>query len=204
MLLFNQICFAYPKQKAFPPFRIAGNLYYVGADDLASYLIVTSEGNILINTNLESDVPMIEASIKKLGFKVNDTKIILISHAHFDHAAGSALIKQKSNAKYMVMDADVPLAQSGGKSDFYYADDVSMYFPASKVDKVLHDRDQVKLGETVIKAHLTPGHTKGCTTWTMSVMDHGKQHQAIILGSLSVNPGYQLVHNAAYPYCRGL
>lgn len=195
-------CFAdpYPMPKPFPPFHIAGNLYYVGTDDLASYLIVTPKGNILINSDLEANVPMIKASIEKLGFKYSDTKILLISHAHVDHAAGSSLIKQQTGAKYMVMDADVSLVQSGGKTDFHYANDHDMYFPPSTVDKVIHDGDQVKLGGAVLTAHLTAGHTKGCTTWTMQVTDHGKPYQVVIVGSLNVNPGYKLVHNANYPH----
>jgi len=183
----------------FPPFRIAGNLYYVGTDDLASYLVVTPKGNILINSSLEANVPMIKASIEKLGFKFSDTKILLISHAHLDHAAGSQLLKQQTNARYMVMDADVPEVQSGGKSDFHYGSDDSMYFPATTVDKILHDGEQVKLGGTVLTAHLTPGHTKGCTTWTMQVIDHGKPYQVVIVGSLNVNSGYKLINNTAYP-----
>ena len=183
----------------FPPFHIAGNLYYVGTDDLASYLITTPKGNILINSDLEATVPMIKASVEKLGFKWSDTKILLISHAHVDHAAGSQSIKQQTKAKYMVMDVDVPLIQSGGKSDFYYGNDASMYFPPTTVDKVLHDGDQVKLGGTVLTAHLTPGHTKGCTTWTMRLTDHGKQYEVVIVGSLNVNPGYKLVSNKTYP-----
>ena len=199
MMLSSQLCFAYPMPNPFPPFHIAGNLYYVGTDDLATYLIVTPKGNILINSDLEANVPMIKASVEKLGFKFSDTKILLISHAHLDHAAGSELIKQQTKAQYMVMDADVALVQSGGKSDFYYGNDPSMYFPATTVDKVLHDGDQVKLGDTILTAHLTPGHTKGCTTWTMQVMDHGKPYHVVIIGSLNVNPGYQLVNNATYP-----
>lgn len=191
--------FSYPMPNSFPPFQIAGNLYYVGTDDLASYLIVTSKGNILINSDLEANVPMIKASIEKLGIKFSDTKIVLISHAHFDHAAGSELIKQQTNAKYMVMDEDVPLVLSGGKSDFHYANDSSTYFTQSTVDKVLHDGDKVELGGTVLTAHLTPGHTKGCTTWTIELKDHGKQYQAVIIGSIGVNPGYKLVDNITYP-----
>lgn len=191
--------FAYPAQNQFPPFHIMGNLYYVGADDLASYLIVTPKGNILINSNLEVDVPMIKTNIEKLGFKFKDTKILLISHAHLDHAEGSAMIKKQTKAKYMVMDADVELVQSGGKSDFYYANDASMYFPSTTVDKVLHDGDHVELGGTVLTAHLTAGHTKGCTSWTMQVIDHGKPYQVVIVGSLNVNPGYKLTHNKTYP-----
>ena len=105
----------------FPPFRIAGNLYYVGSKGLANYLIVTPQGNILINSDTEANVPMIKASIEKLGFKFGDTKILLISHAHWDHDAGSALVKQETGAKYMVMDADVPVVESGGKEDFSMA-----------------------------------------------------------------------------------
>ena len=197
--LFCSVCFAYPVGHPFPPFRIAGNLYYVGTDDLASYLVVTPNGNILINSDLEANVPMIKASIKKLGFKFSDTKILLISHAHLDHAAGSQLIKQQTKAQYLVMDADVPEVQSGGKSDFHYGNDDSMYFSQTKVDKVLHDGEQVKLGGSVLTAHLTAGHTKGCTTWTMQVTDHGKHYQAVMVGSLNVNPGYKLVNNTAYP-----
>lgn len=199
MILSSNLSFAYPMPNAFPPFHIAGNLYYVGTDDLASYLIVTPKGNILINSNLEETVPLIKASIEKLGFKYGDTKILLISHAHLDHAAGSSLIQQETKAKYMVMDADVALVQSGGKSDFHYANDPSMHFPPSKVARILHDGDQVKLGGTVLTAHLTAGHTKGCTTWTMQVTDHGKTYHVVILGSLNVNPGYKLIHNNTYP-----
>ncbi|MBY0378220.1 MAG: subclass B3 metallo-beta-lactamase [Gammaproteobacteria bacterium] len=199
MLFVSRFCFAYPMPHPFPPFQIAGNLYYVGTDDLASYLIVTPEGNILINSDLDANVPMIQASIEKLGFKFSDTKILLISHAHYDHAAGSELIKQQTHAKYMVMDTDVAEVQSGGRSDFVYGNDPSMYFTPSKVDTVLHDGDQIKLGGTVLTAHLTAGHTKGCTTWTIPVKDHGKEYQAVIVGSIGVNPGYKLIHNTAYP-----
>ncbi len=198
-ILFGNLCFAYPVGNPFPPFRIAGNLYYVGNDDLASYLIVTPKGNILINSALEVHVPWIKRNIEKLGFKPSDTKILLISHAHFDHVAGSRLIKQETNAKYLVMVEDVSLVESGGKSDFHYAKDPSIYFPVTKVDRVLHDGDKVKLGATVLTAHLTPGHTKGCTTWTMQVIENDKPYQVVIVGSLNVNPGYKLVNNTTYP-----
>jgi metallo-beta-lactamase class B len=153
----------------FPPFHIAGNLYYVGSKGLANYLVTTPKGNILINSDLEANVPMIEASIEKLGFKFKDTRILLISHAHWDHDAGSAVIKEMTGAKYMVMDADVPVVQSGGKTDFEYGNNPSTLYRPAKVERILHDGDEVKLGDTVLVAHLTPGHTKGCTTWTMKV-----------------------------------
>ena len=183
----------------FPPFRIAGNLYYVGSKRLASYLITTPQGNILINSDLEANVPMIRASIEKLGFPFKDTRILLISHAHFDHDAGSAKIKELTGAAYMVMDADVPVVESGGKADFQYGNRPEFLYPPVKVDLVLHDGDQVSLGGTVLDAHFTPGHTKGCTTWTMKVTEGGKTYDVVIVGGPYVNPGYKLVHNPAYP-----
>ncbi|HXJ07369.1 MAG TPA: subclass B3 metallo-beta-lactamase [Candidatus Acidoferrum sp.] len=183
----------------FPPFRIAGNMYYVGSKGLASFLITTPQGNILLNSDLEANVPMISASIEKLGFKFKETRILLISHAHWDHDAGSAMIKQMTGAQYMVMDADVSVVESGGKTDFQYGNTPSSLYPPAKVDRILHDGDQVELGGTVLVAHLTPGHTKGCTTWTMKVTELGKTYNVVIVGSPNVNPGYKLVHNAAYP-----
>ena len=183
----------------FPPFRIAGNLYYVGSKGLANYLITTPQGNILINSDLEANGPMIQASIEKLGFKFSHTKILLISHAHWDHDAGSAKIKQLTGARYMVMDADVPVVESGGKADFQYGQRAEFLYPPTEVDRVLHDGDEVNLGGTVLVAHLTPGHTKGCTTWTMKVADAGKTYNVVIVGSPNVNPGYKLVHNLEYP-----
>jgi metallo-beta-lactamase class B len=182
----------------FPQFRIAGNLYYVGSKGLASYLITTPAGHILINSDLEANVPLIRASVEKLGFKFSDIKILLISHAHFDHDAGSAMIKEITGAKYMVMDADVPVVESGGKSDFQYSTAEFLYRPA-KVDRVLHDGDEVKLGGAKLVAHLTPGHTKGCTTWAMKVTEGGKTRNIVIVGSPNVNPGYKLIGNALYP-----
>jgi len=183
----------------FPPFHIAGNLYYVGSKGLANYLITTPQGNILINSDLEANVPMIRASIEKLGFKFEDTKILLISHAHWDHVAGSAMIKEMTGARYMVMDADAPVVESGGKTDFQYGNNPDVLYRPTTVDRVLHDGDEVRLGSTVLVAHLTPGHTKGCTTWTMKVKEGGKTYNVVIVGSPNVNPGYKLVDNTAYP-----
>jgi metallo-beta-lactamase class B len=183
----------------FPPFRIAGNLYYVGSKGLANYLVTTQQGNILINSDLEANVPMIQASIEKLGFKFKDTKILLISHAHSDHDAGSAMIKEMTGATYMVMDADVPVVESGGKADFQYGNIPSFLYRPTKVDRALHDGDEVRLGGSVLVAHLTPGHTRGCTTWTMRVKEGGRSYDVVIVGSPNVNPGYKLVDNAAYP-----
>ena len=183
----------------FPAFRIAGNLYYVGSRGLASYLIATPEGHILINSDLEANVPMIRSSVESLGFKFNDIKILLISHAHYDHCAGSDMIKRLTGAKYMVMEGDVDVVESGGKTDFQYGKDPAFLYPPAKVDRVLHDGDQVKLGDATLTARLTPGHTKGCATWTMIVDDGLKLRDVVIVGSPNVNPGYKLVGNTVYP-----
>jgi metallo-beta-lactamase class B len=183
-----------------PPFKVAGNLYYVGSKALASYLVVTPQGNILINSDLEANVPMLKSSVESLGFRWADTKILLISHAHNDHDAGSAAIKQQTGASYMVMDADVPVVESGGATDFQYGDNPASRYPVAKVDRVLHDGDEVRLGGSVLVAHLTAGHTKGCTTWTMALADGGKTYNVVIVGSPNVNPGYKLVHNEKYPH----
>ncbi|MDE1175766.1 MAG: subclass B3 metallo-beta-lactamase [Edaphobacter sp.] len=183
----------------FPPHRIIGNLYYVGTKELASFLIVTPQGNILINSDLDSTVPMIRKNIEQLGFKYSDTKILLISHAHYDHAAGSATIIQQTGAKYLVMDDDVPVIEDGGRSDFYYGKDKSSWYKPAKVDRVLHDGDVIKLGEMTLVAHKTPGHTKGCTTWTMQVKLGNHAFDVVIVGSPYVNTGYKLVNNPKYP-----
>jgi metallo-beta-lactamase class B len=172
----------------FPAFKIAGNLYYVGTADLAVYLINTPQGNILINSDFKQDLPLIQKSIEQLGFKYADTKIVLISHAHGDHDEGVGVIKQETGAKLMVMNADVPAEESTAPGR-----------PGTHVDRILHDGDTVELGGSKLTAHLTPGHTKGCTTWTMQVQEGGRTLNAVIIGSPNVNPGYILVGNQNYP-----
>lgn len=183
----------------FPAHHVIGNIYFVGSKGLGIYLIATPQGHILINAGLEDSVPMIQQSVEKVGFRFTDIKVLLISHAHFDHDAGAARIKKLTGAKYMVMDSDVPVVESGGKEDFFYGHTPGMLYPAAKVDRVLHDGDTVSLGDTVLTAHLTPGHTKGCTTWTMKVHEDGEGYDVVIVGSPNVNEGYKLVNNAAYP-----
>ena len=178
------------------PFHIAGNLYYVGGKDLAAYLIVTPKGDILINSNLEGSVPLIRASVEQLGFKFKDIKILLISHSHFDHDGGSAEIVRETGAKYMVMDGDVSVVESGGATDFAYAKDT---YAAAKVNRVLHDGDAVTLGGTVLTAHQTAGHTRGCTTWTMQEKQAGRLLNVVVVGSWNVNPGWRLVDRPGEP-----
>jgi metallo-beta-lactamase class B len=172
----------------FPGFKIAGNLYYVGTADLAVYLIQTPGGNILINSDFPFDLPMIRRSISQLGFQYHDTKILLISHAHLDHDAAAGEIQKETGARLMVMDADVTQVESPPPVG-----------PGARVDRVLHDGDTVEFGGATLVAHLTAGHTQGCTTWTMKVLEGGRQLDAVIIGSPNVNPGYLLVGNKAYP-----
>ena len=185
--------------KPFPPFKIAGNLYYVGSKDLASYLVTTPQGNILINSSLEDSVPLIGASLEKLGYHWSDVKILLISHAHWDHCAGSAAIKKLSGAQYMVMEQDVKAVENGGSWHTRLGHNEIPQYPPVKVDRVLQDGDQVTLGGSVLTAHLTPGHTPGCTTWTMDVREGDRDLHAVIIGSPNVNEGYVLVNNKDYP-----
>ena len=183
----------------FPPYRVIGNVYYVGTRGLASFLIHTADGDILINSDLQESVPLIRQSVAKLGFRFSNIKILLISHAHFDHCAGSSLVKKLTGAKYMVMDRDVREVEDGGRSDFQYGNLPTFLFPPAKVDRVLHDNDKVTLGGVELAAHLTPGHTKGCTTWTMKASENGRTYDVVIVGSPNVNSGYKLINNAAYP-----
>ncbi|MBV8827687.1 MAG: subclass B3 metallo-beta-lactamase [Acidobacteriaceae bacterium] len=177
------------------PFKIISNLYYVGTNYLASFLITTPAGNILINPDYQESVPVIKSSVEKLGFRFTDTEIILISHAHDDHAAGCALAKKLTGAKLAVMAQDAPEIESGGAGDFIYK---SRWQPAH-VDRTLHDGDKVNLGGITLIAHLTPGHTKGCTTWTATMNDGGRSYDVVIVGSPNVNTGYKLVGNKLYP-----
>jgi metallo-beta-lactamase class B len=185
------------------PFRIAPNLYYVGSRDLASYLITTPAGDILLNSNLASSPPQIRHSVEQLGFHFSDIKILLISHAHSDHASGSAAILQQTHAKYMVMDADVSTIETGGRTDFAHFKP----FPAAHVDRTLHDGSTVQLGGITLTAHKTAGHTPGCTTWTMQVIENGKPlnvvRNVVIVGSVTALKEYRLIatpgHPASYP-----
>jgi metallo-beta-lactamase class B len=173
--------------KPFPAHKIIGNVYFVGSEQLGSFLITTPEGHILINSDYEETVPVIRAAVEKLGFKFSDIKILLGSHAHPDHMTGDALVKELTGAKVMAMEQDVPALQNmkpGGKPH--------------PIDRVLHDGDTVELGGVTLTAHLTPGHTKGCTTWTLKTRDGDKTYDVVIVGSVSLNAA-NLGNNPAYP-----
>jgi metallo-beta-lactamase class B len=178
--------------KAFPPHKVIGNIYYVGSESLSSFLFVTPQGNILLNSCFEATVPVIRSSVEKLGFKFTDIKILLGSHAHADHMEGDALVKELSGAQVMAMEQDIPALmkiQPGGKPH--------------PLDKTLNDGDEVKLDGTTLVAHLTAGHTRGCTTWTTQVQEAGKAYDVVIIGSVGVNPGYILVNNKDVPDIAG-
>lgn len=173
---------------AFAPHKIIGNVYYIGTRSLGSFLVSTPQGLILINSDYERTVPVLKSSIEKLGFKFSDVKIVLGSHAHGDHMEGDAMVKELTGAQVMAMAEDVPALERmkpGNKTH--------------PIDRVLHDGDTVTLGGTTLTAHLTPGHTKGCTTWTAKIAEDGKTYDVTIIGSVGVNPGFQLVNNAQNP-----
>src|SRR5262244_522759 len=181
----------------FPPHKIIGNIYYVGTKTLSSFLIVTPQGNILIDSTYERNVPIIEKSVTDLGFKFSDTKILLGNHAHGDHQEGDALVKQKTGAQVMAMAEDVPALKAlkpGGKEH--------------PVDKVLHDGDKVTLGGTTLVAHLTAGHTRGCTTWTTTAQEGGKTYNVMFGCSLRppavVTPPLADEFNRSFKLVRGL
>lgn len=180
---------------AFPAHRIAGNTYYVGSKSLASFLIETPEGHILINSGFEETVPLIRASIESLGLKPTDVKILLASHAHSDHVAGHAAARELTGAKVYAMRGDAEVISTGGAGQYLYED--SRWLRCN-VDRVLNDGDQVTLGGVTLVAHLTPGHTRGCTTWTWKVNEGDRMYNVVVIGSPNVNPGYQLVDNKDY------
>src|SRR5882724_11314096 len=171
--------------QSFPGHKVIGNVYYVGSKDLATYLITTPEGHILINSGFEQTVPLIRDAVESLGFKMRDVKIILASHAHADHVAGHAALKELTGAKVYVMKGDDRVIASGGVGQYLYT--LSRWKPCA-VDRVLEDGEEVKLGPATLVARKTPGHTRGCTTWTWKVDDGGKTYDVVVIGSPNVNP----------------
>ncbi len=180
----------------FPAHRIIGNVYYVGSKALAIYLITTPDGHVLINSGFEETVPLIRSSVESLGFKMRDVKILLESHAHSDHVAGHALLQKVTGARVYVMRGDHSVIASGGQGQYLYTD--SRWKPC-RVDRVLDDGDKVTIGDLDFIANLTPGHTRGCTTWTWQVADGDRTYDVVVIGSPNVNPGYRLVGNKDYP-----
>jgi len=183
-------------EEPFPAHKVAGNTYYVGSKALATYLITTPEGHILINSGFEETVPLIRVSVESLGFKLRDVKLILASHAHSDHVAGHALLQELTGAKVLVMEGDDQVIAKGGEGQYLYT---TSRWKKCPVDRVLKDGEEVKLGGVTLVARKTPGHTRGCTTWTWQETDRGKAASVVVIGSPNVNPGYRLIDNKDYP-----
>ncbi|MEI9958345.1 MAG: subclass B3 metallo-beta-lactamase [Ferruginibacter sp.] len=172
-------------EQPFQPFRIAGNLYYVGTYDLASYLITTPKGNILINTGLASSAKQIEKNIKTLGFKLADTKILLTTQAHYDHNGAMAFIKNKTHAKLMADEKDAAELKDGGSSDYALGNDTSSYKPVQP-DRLLHNGDTITLGNMQLVMLHHPGHTKGSCSYLFTVKDEQRSWKVLIANMPSI------------------
>lgn len=179
----------------FKPFRIIGNIYYVGTNNLACYLIATPGGHILIDTAMQESAPIVRANIEALGYKLKYVRIILSSHAHFDHVAGHADMKAATGAQVYATAADAATLESGGTKGFH---PLNPYKPV-KVDRIIKDGEVVRIGNVALTAHLTPGHTEGNTTWTTTVEENGKKYDVVFVGSMSINPGVLMVNNPTWP-----
>jgi metallo-beta-lactamase class B len=182
------------------PVKAVGPINFVGTRGLGVWLITTSEGNNLLNTVMPQSGPLIEASIRKLGFKPEEIKLLLSCHAHVDHVGGHAYIKKVApDSKVTVIDSEVDLVQSGGKSDFFYGTYPEFAFEPVKVDMVFHDGDTIKLGDVALTAIHAPGHAKGATTFVTNVVDGGKVYTVVFPDGTSVNPGYRVAKDESYP-----
>ncbi len=179
------------------PFRLIGNVYYVGLSDNTSFLITSPQGHILLDTTFEGAVPTIRKNIEQLGFKIKDIKFIIQAHAHSDHIEGLAAFKEATGAKVLVMPGDADVLADGGKSDF--RSDGRLLWKPVRADRLLHDGEEVRVGSAVMTAHLTAGHTKGCTTWSTVAQENGKNYNVVFICSLNVNEQVPLVGNKKYP-----
>lgn len=182
-------------RQPFEPLRIVGNIYYVGTRGLSAFLVVTPGGGILIDSGEAASVPFIRASVEKLGFRMSSIRILLAGHAHFDHVGGHAEIVKLTGAQVMAMSADREALESGVDRSALGGDG----WTPVKVDRVLKDRDTVTLGGTTLTAHLTPGHTQGCTTWTTDASQDGRRYQVAMVCSVTINDGVHLVGNTRVP-----
>jgi len=180
------------------PFRIAGNLYYVGTYDLTSYLLTTPKGHILINTGLPGSDSLIRKHVEALGFKFSDIKILLATHAHFDHVGAMAAIKRETGARLMIEEKDAPVMADGGASDFDMGGHGPMFEPV-KVDRLLHDKDIVSLGGTRITVLHHPGHTKGACSLDVTVKDETRSYRVLIVNMPSILSETKFPSMATYP-----
>lgn len=182
------------------PFRVAGPLYYVGVAQVTSLLITTAEGHILIDGAFKESAGPILDNVRALGFKPEEIRVLLSTHAHTDHAGGLAEIKARTGARLYAGAADAPLLAAGGRGDFAFGDELT--FPPVAVDVPVNDGQRVQLGGVTVRAIATPGHTRGCTSWAFTIEDAGRPLRVLVLGGTSA-PGYKLVDNASYPGIAG-
>jgi metallo-beta-lactamase class B len=185
--------------RPFPPFKLIGNVYWVGTYDLSTFLITTPQGHILVNSGLERTVPQITAGIEKLGFKVPDVKVLLTTQAHWDHVAGFGELKRLTGAAVMVSEADAPVLADGGKSDFRWGNEPGSRFDPVTVDRRLKDGDTIALGGATLTAHLHPGHTRGATSFTFTVREAGRDYRVIIANMATINQGVTVNGMPDYP-----
>jgi metallo-beta-lactamase class B len=179
------------------PHKIVGNIYFVGTTELASFLITTGSGHILIDSGFDETVPLIRTAVERLGFRYQDIRLLLNTQAHFDHAAGLARIKKETGARLEASREDAALLESGGRADFLFGNDRT--FPPVAGDRRLADGDAVELGGVRVIARHTPGHTKGGTTFVSIATENGRALQVVFAISTTVNPGTRLVDNPTYP-----
>jgi len=182
-----------------PPRHLVGNIYYVGASGVSSFLITTPGGHILLDTGFADTVPLIQHSVEQLGFKLTDIKLILSSHAHIDHTGGHAEMKHLTGAEVVASAGDARVLESGGADDFLPWPKDAIHYTPVKVNRIVADGEGITLGGITLTAHLTPGHTRGATTWTMNVTDAGRTYRVVFFSSMTINPGVRLLRNAAYP-----
>ena len=183
--------------RPFPPYRVIDNIYYVGTNGIAQFLIVTERGNILLDTGFEASLPRLRENIESLGFHYRDVELVLTSHAHIDHVQAHARVRRETGAAIVASSADAPFIEHGGKGEPAFDGELS--WTPSPVDRRVNDGDTVTLGATTLTAHLTPGHTPGATTWTMKVHDGGKALDVLFFPSATVLPDVPLRNNARYP-----
>ena len=179
------------------PFHVVGNVYSVGSAELTSFLIATPKGHVLIDGGLSELAPQIARNIDKLGFKLEDVKVLLVSHAHFDHAGGLAELKRRTGAQVVASRADAEAMARGGKGDPQFGD--SIPFAPVYADRIVQEGGVVRVGPTELVAHVTPGHTQGCTTWTTVQHEDAQALQVVFNCSVSVPDEYRLLGNPRYP-----